>query len=90
MQEEVPKELKIGSKEKKALHLVVNALKEKEWDEKTLFEEFYSICKETGIKNVDFFKAAYQVLLDKERGPKLAPFILTLGKEKVIELFEKV
>ena len=39
VQEEVPKDLKIGSKEKKALHLVVNALKEKEWDEKTLFEE---------------------------------------------------
>ena len=42
------------------------------------------------IKNTDFFKAAYNVLLNKDRGPKLAPFILALGKERVVELFEKV
>ncbi len=90
VQEEVPKELKLSSKEKEALHLIVKALKEKEWKQKDLFEEFYNICKKTGIKNTDFFRAAYNVLLNKDRGPKLAPFILTLGKEKVIELFEKV
>ncbi|MAH32970.1 lysine--tRNA ligase [archaeon] len=90
VQEEIPKDLKLGSKEKEALHIVANALKEKKWNEKTLFEEFYNICQGTGIKNTDFFRAAYNVLLNKDRGPKLAPFILTLGKEKVIELFEKV
>ena len=41
------------------------------------------------IKNTDFFRAAYNVLLNKDRGPKLAPFILALGEEKVIRLFEK-
>ncbi len=90
VQEEVPKDLKLSSKEKNALQLVVEALKEKEWNEKTLFEEFYNICKKVDVKNTDFFRAAYNVLLNKDRGPKLAPFILALGKEKVIELFEKV
>ena len=90
VQEKVPKDLKISDKEKEALHLVVKALKEKEWNEKDLFNEFYEICKKSGIKNTDFFRAAYNVLLNKDRGPKLAPFIVALGKEKVIELFEKV
>ena len=90
MQHDVPKNLKLNSKEKEALKLLVNALKEKEWEQKKLFEEFYNICQKVGIKNTDFFKAAYNVLLIKDRGPKLAPFILTLGQERIIELFEKV
>ncbi|MFH0868139.1 MAG: lysine--tRNA ligase [Candidatus Woesearchaeota archaeon] len=90
VQEEVSKDLKLNDKEKEALQLVVKALKEKEWNEKTLFEEFYDICKKVDVKNTDFFRAAYNILLNKDRGPKLAPFILALGKEKVIELFEKV
>ena len=90
VQKEVPKGLELSDKEKEALKLVVRALKEKEWNEKTLFEEFYNICKKLDVKNTDFFRAAYNVLLNKDRGPKLAPFILALGKEKVIELFEKV
>ncbi len=90
VQEDVPKNLKLDSKEKEALHLVVDALKKKEWEQNELFNEFYNICQKVGIKNTDFFKAAYNVLLNKDRGPKLAPFILALGKEKIIGLFGKV
>jgi len=90
VQSHVPKDIELNAKEKKALHTVAGLLKEKEYNEKTLFEEFYNISKELDLKPVEFFKAAYRVLLNKERGPKLAPFILALGKEKVIKLFEKV
>lgn len=90
VQEKPPKGLKLAKGEKEALKLVAEALKKKKWNEKTLFEEFYNICKKTDIKNKDFFRAAYNVLLDKDRGPRLASFILALGKEKVIELFEKI
>ncbi len=90
VQECVPKNLKLDSKEKEALHLVADALKKKEWEQNELFNEFYGICKKVGIKNTDFFRAAYNVLLNKDRGPKLAPFILALGKDKIIELFGKV
>jgi len=65
-------------------------LKEKKWTEKTLFEEFYSICTKVGIKNTEFFKACYNVLLNKDKGPRLAPLMLTLDKDKVVSLFEKV
>ena len=90
VQEEVPKGLELSSKEKEALHLLVESLKKKDWEQNELLNEFYSICKKIDIKNTDFFRVAYNVLLNKDRGPKLAPFILALGKEKIIELFGKV
>ncbi|MBL7056355.1 lysine--tRNA ligase [Candidatus Woesearchaeota archaeon] len=90
VQENVPENLKLSEKEKEALKLVASLLKEKDFEQNELFNEFYTICEKVGIKNTDFFKAAYNVLLDKDRGPKLAPFMLTLGKEKVVDLFEKI
>jgi lysyl-tRNA synthetase, class I len=90
VQEKISKDLKLGEKEKKALHEIAKSLKAGEYNEKTLFEEFYNITKKLDIKPHQLFQPAYKVLLNKERGPKLAPFILTLGKEKVIKLFEKV
>ncbi|MBI2101931.1 lysine--tRNA ligase [Candidatus Woesearchaeota archaeon] len=90
LQHKVPDNIDLNQKQNDALHLLAEKLKKQEWDEKSLFNEFYSICKEFGIKNTEFFEAAYKVLLNKERGPKLAPFILALGKEKVAKMFEGV
>ncbi|MDP3765551.1 MAG: hypothetical protein Q8R04_03490, partial [Nanoarchaeota archaeon] len=90
VQKHVPKNIELSVKEKKALHEIAELLKEKDYDEKSLFNEFYNVCKKLELKPEDFFKAAYKVLLNRERGPKLAPFILTIGKEKVIKLFEGV
>ena len=90
LQHKVPDDLNLEQKQRKALHEVAELLKEKEYDEKTLFNEFYEVSKKLDLNPQDFFKAAYKVLLNKERGPKLAPFILTLGKEKVIKLFEGI
>ncbi len=91
LQESVSGEIKskLDGKQKEALRLVVAALKEKEWQQKELFEEFYEICKKTGLDPKEFFRAGYMVLLNKDRGPKLAPFILALG-EKALRLLEQV
>ena len=82
--------VKLDDKEKKALLLLKERLEKNDYTEQKLFEEFYNICKETGIDNKDFFKAAYKVLINKERGPKLANFILELGKERVVGLLNKI
>ena len=44
---------------------------------------------EAKVQTGDFFKAAYTVILNKERGPKLAGFIILIGKEKIIELLSQ-
>ncbi len=78
----------LSEKQKEAIRKIAAALKSREWDQKSLFEEFYRIAEETGIEAKELFKAGYLVLLNRERGPKLAPFVLALG-EKAIKLFEQ-
>ncbi len=79
--------VKVSGKEKGAISKLVDYLKEHDkLDEKLLYEEFYSISKNIGIEPKEFFKVCYKILINKERGPRLAPFIITLGKERVVGL----
>ncbi|HLD87204.1 MAG TPA: lysine--tRNA ligase, partial [Candidatus Nanoarchaeia archaeon] len=75
VQEKVPSGISLSTEQKNALHDLADVLESKDWEEKELFNEFYAICQKHGIKNTQFFQAAYRVLLNKERGPKLAPFL---------------
>jgi lysyl-tRNA synthetase, class I len=91
IQDDVSDETKkmLTQKQTKALKLLVETLKSKEWGEKELYNECYNISKDAGLKPPEFFKAAYLVLLNKERGPKLAPFLLALGT-RAVNVLEKV
>jgi len=63
---------------------------EKAESEEDVVELFNSISKKHKLETKDFFRAAYLVLLSKERGPRLAPFILAAGKEKIAKLLVQV
>lgn len=80
---------KLNGKQKKSLQVLCKRL-DKEYDSDSLFNEFYNICQEVGIKNTDFFTGAYLVLIGKEKGPRLSNFILTLGKDRVKELLNQI
>ena len=58
-------------------------LLERQIDQTTLYNSFYSIASANGIQAKDFFRAVYQVLINKTAGPRLAPFISALGQERV-------
>jgi lysyl-tRNA synthetase class 1 len=90
IQETVPKDLDLTDKQKEALARVVSALKKESFNEDSLYNEFYNICKDMELPPKDLFQAGYKVLLNKERGPKLATLILAIGVDKVIKLFEKI
>ena len=82
--------LKLDVKEKKAVKKLIDYLKEHDkLDEKLLYEEFYNISKGSDIEPKEFFKVCYGILINKERGPRLAPFIITLGKDRVVTLLTK-
>ncbi|GEM_PF-79789 len=72
----------------------MNALKDlvkgmdKDLKEEELHNLFWKISEKNDLKPQEFFKVVYLVLLGKERGPKLAPFILTIGKEKISNILE--
>ncbi|WP_455381450.1 lysine--tRNA ligase [Salinispira pacifica] len=60
-----------------------------EHDEKSLAEAIYRIAGEAGVEAKALFTAMYRILVGRERGPRLAGFILTIGRERVLELLEE-
>jgi len=86
--QENPK-IKLNKKEKDIVTKLKDVLEKKEFKEKQLHNEFYEISKTLEIKPEEFFKTIYKVLINKDRGPRLARFILTIGKDKVIEILKK-
>ncbi len=69
------------------LHAAVSHLDD--YDEKQLSEEIYAIAHNCNIEAPELFKVAYGVLIGKERGPKLAGFIKTCGKGKVLPILAR-
>ncbi len=58
-------------------------------DEKSLGEAVYDVCGSAGIEPKAFFVEIYRVLVGKERGPRLAAFILTVGRDRILEILAK-
>jgi len=83
-------QVNLNQKEKKALLKLRNILKSKKHTEEELFDMFYEICKDVGISNTEFFQAAYRVILNKEKGPRLANLILIVGQDKIIKLLNQI
>jgi len=82
--------VKLNKKEKEALIELREILKKKDFTEKKLFDEFYKICEKVKIKNTEFFDAAYRVIINKKKGPRLASLILAVGKDKIIKLLNQI
>ncbi len=80
----------VSKEEKEILHQLGSKLAEKEWTDKELHEEMYVLCTNNEFPHSDFFKIAYNVLINKDQGPKLASFILEIGRDKVAKLFLSV
>ncbi|MBL7051910.1 MAG: lysine--tRNA ligase [Nanoarchaeota archaeon] len=87
IQKEISKELKLSKEMKEIFKELSKDLKEKDWEDKELHNHFYTLVKAKEVPTAEFFKAAYQILVNKEKGPQLANFILTIGKDRVSELF---
>ncbi|MAG39194.1 lysine--tRNA ligase [Candidatus Woesearchaeota archaeon] len=86
----IPTNFKLQNNVKNALKEVSKILSAKDWNDKELHNEFYRLIKKHDLETSEFFKGAYRVLINKEKGPVLANFILTIGKERVAKLFDKL
>jgi len=82
--------VQLTAPQKKLIHDLAQKLLEREWTDVDLHEEMYVLCKNHDISPQDFFKAAYKILINKEKGPRLAAFILEIGRKKVAALFKNV
>lgn len=81
--------LTLKDSEKAALLDLAKAL-HREWSEAELQTEIYETARKHNIEPKNFFWLLYQAILGKDAGPKLGPFILAAGKEKIGDLLKQV
>ncbi|HOX19190.1 MAG TPA: lysine--tRNA ligase, partial [Spirochaetales bacterium] len=55
-------------------------------DEQALGTKIFDIAKAHGLEPKDFFKVTYRALIDRDRGPRLAGFILEVGAERIVKI----
>jgi len=53
-------------------------------DDKSCAEAIYRIAEEQGIEGKALFRAAYQALIGKDQGPRLASFLRAISKERLL------
>ncbi|HJU14731.1 MAG TPA: lysine--tRNA ligase [Candidatus Nitrosotalea sp.] len=75
-------EIQLDPVAKKALSDLVSVLSQ-ENEPADLQNEIYQIAKANGLQPKDFFRILYQIILASDRGPKLGPFVLDIGRKKV-------
>ncbi|MFO8065367.1 MAG: lysine--tRNA ligase [Spirochaetia bacterium] len=54
--------------------------------EKELEQALYEIAQKHGFASKDFFTLMYRVLIGKDKGPRLAGFMQTIGRERVLDI----
>ena len=79
---------KLNEKERKSLRKLAKILK-MELTEEQLSQKLYDIAKGSGLSK-EFFRTCYQVLISRESGPRLASFIIAVGRERVRKIFEQI
>ena len=55
-------------------------------EDKEYTTRLYDSAKDNGLDTGAFFKLIYRIMIGKDRGPKLGPFLQTCGKEKVLSI----
>ncbi len=54
-----------------------------ETEPEDLQNDIYQIAKKNNVQPRDFFKILYQIILSTNRGPKIGPFIVDIGRKKI-------
>ena len=87
IQEEAP-EIDLDDLQTKCIKLLIEKMKDVDWTPEGIHNSFYELQEENKIPAKNFFKIIYNILLDKERGPRLGFFLATMDKKFIIERLE--
>ena len=77
-------EVQMDENTKKSLKELATALSS-DTEPTDLQNSIYQIAKDNGVQPKDFFKILYQIILASERGPKIGPLIMDIGRKKVAQ-----
>jgi len=78
----------LGSEERAAMKKLVEVLKAEDEAEK-IQNAIFNTAKKSGLQPAKFFKLIYTILLGVPQGPRLGPYILSMGKQNVIGALER-
>ena len=78
-------DLQIDDAAKKALKELADLLGG-ENESEDLQNAIYQIAKKNNVQPRDFFKILYQIILSTNRGPKIGPFIVDIGRKKIAKM----
>lgn len=78
----------LSNEQKVAIKMLIERI-EKMTDADSIQTAIFETAKNNQIKPRDFFKILYQILLNTKRGPKLGPYISTMGVKNVIKSLNK-
>ena len=77
-------EIQLDEKTRKGLKQLVDLLLS-ETEPLDIQNSIYQIAKNCDLQPKDFFRILYQIILASERGPKIGPFIVDIGRKKVAQ-----
>jgi lysyl-tRNA synthetase class 1 len=81
-------EIEINEVERKALEELIKEISKLERGE-DIQTAIFDISRKFGISPRRFFKILYQIILGRDRGPRLGPLIEDMGVENVIKRFSE-
>jgi lysyl-tRNA synthetase class 1 len=55
-------------------------------EDKQCAEAIYKVAEKAGIESKSLFRAAYQALIGKDQGPRLAGFLRTVDKQRLLDI----
>lgn len=58
-------------------------------DDKSCGQEIYAVAADAGMESKALFRAAYQALVGKDQGPRLASFLRIIDKGRLLGILEK-
>lgn len=82
--------LDLNPSERSAVSALLELLKKgiADLEDKALQDEIYGIARNSGIEPKEFFTLLYRLIISKDKGPRLAGFLKTLGESRVISILE--
>lgn len=83
--------IELNENEKVAVEELVRFLgKDTKVDEDAVQGAIFEVARKNGIQPSQFFKVLYNILLGTPRGPRMGPYIISMGRKNVIEALERV
>ncbi|MFW9923464.1 MAG: lysine--tRNA ligase [Candidatus Thorarchaeota archaeon] len=80
--------IELTTQQEKAIKDLIIRLKSSK-DSDAIQGTIFETSRDNEIKTGDFFKLLYQMLLNTDRGPKLGPYIYTIGIDNAIKTLKK-